>query len=366
MTQNQDFFKTITPISLSSSPDYSGIATSHIAAGNGIFTYAKTKLATKLVKDTNYTINEDLPKLESYIEFNKDLPKIPLEAFYSMLAFYKIIYDKDQTEAQMNFYWNEHNISELKFDNTTIKLDEIKGLKDWGNGLISYVPVQINSAALTSVDDDPIYTELRQQMMPFVETHSHNTMAAFKSSTDEANSYADELQLVIGHITSDKFDFYNWVTIRGKQYDNLDKDIVEQIVELPDEYNNLSLDDLPTIPEEWIDQHSKNKGIKFKHEFDKMDYDYHYADYMYKQANYNYDDDFEPYDDRYKNHSNLNNDNPKQHVSSSFTNSVQEDQNQSLAPEQNKKSLVQKLKSVLPLEKFTMIKNKVKNKIKKG
>ena len=202
--------------------------------------------------------------------------------------------------------------------------------------------------------------------MPFVETHSHNTMAAFKSSTDEANSYADELQLVIGHITSDKFDFYNWVTIRGKQYDNLDKDIVEQIVELPNEYNNLSLDDLPTIPEEWIDQHSKNKGIKFKHEFDKMDYDYHYADYMYKHANYNYDDDFEPYDDRYKNHSNLNNDNPKQHVSSSFTNSVQEDQNQSSAPEQNKKSLVQKLKNVLPLEKFTMIKNKVKNKIKKG
>lgn len=355
MTQNQDFFNTITPISLSSSPNYSGIATSHIVAGNGIFTYAKTKLATKCVRDTKYTINKDLPELESYITFNENLPKIPLEAFYSMLAFYKMIYDKDQTEAQMNFYWNEHNISELQLEDNSVKLNEIKGLKDWGHGLISYVPVQINSGALTSVDNDTVYDELRRQMMPFVETHSHNTMAAFKSSTDEANSYADELQLVIGRITSDQFDFYNWVTIRGKQYDNLDKDILEQIVELPKEYTNPSLDVLPSIPHEWIEQYSKYTAPKVKNQF----YNYNYEDYM--QDSYDYDNDFEPYDDRY----NYNNHNIKTDMES-FTNSVQEDQEQSSAPEQNKKSLKQKLKDVLPLGKFTTIKNKIKNKIKKG
>lgn len=364
MTQNQDFFNTITPISLSSSPNYSGIATSHIAAGNGMFTYAKTKLATKLVKESSYTINSDLPNLESYIEFNSILPKIPLDAFYSMLVFYKMIYDKDGTEAQMNFYWNENNIDELTVNDKKVSLNSIKGLKDWGNGIISYVPVQINSSALTRVDDDIIYQELRRQMMPFVETHSHNTMSAFKSGTDEQNSYSDELQLVIGHITSDAFDFYNWVTIRGKQYDHLDKDIIEQIVELPVEYINPSLNVLPKIPEEWIEQHTKAQPPKVKKQYfaqssiestqPYIDYDLNYEDYM--QNNNDYDNDYEPYDDVFK----------QNEVMESFTNSAQKDQNQSSASEPQKNSFIKKVKNFLHLEKFTTIKNKLKNKNKKG
>ena len=258
MTQQNDFFNTITPVSLSSSPNYSGLATSHIVAGNGIFTYAKTKLATKLVKESEYIINPDLPELESYVKFNEALPKIPLDAFYMMLAFYRKVYDQDGTEAQMNFYWNENNVDSLVLtDGSEIALSDIKGLRQWNNQLISYVPKQVNSGALTKVDNDEIYELLRQQMMPFVETHSHNTMAAFKSSTDENNSYADELQLVVGHITSHEFDFYNWVTIRGKQIDHLDNNILSQVIELPDTYRNPDLKELPEIPEEWMNQHSK-------------------------------------------------------------------------------------------------------------
>lgn len=255
METNQ-FFDQLTPVSLSSNPNYNGMATAHIVAGNGIFTYANTKLGWKIVQDTNYTFNENLPHLENEIHFNKDLPKIPLEAFNTMIAFYKGIYDRYKTEAQMNFYWNEHNIDELTVEdaNATIQLDQIVGLKQWGNGLVSYVPVQRNSPGLTSTND-PIYHALRSQMMPFVETHSHNTMAAFKSGTDEANSYSDELQLVIGHITSDEYDFYNWVTIRGEQHDNLERSIVEQIVELPETFENKEMSEYPEVPEEWYGQH---------------------------------------------------------------------------------------------------------------
>lgn len=250
-----NFFDQLTPVSLSSNPNYEGMATAHIVAGNGIFTYAKTKLGWKIVKDTNYTFNENLPKLDNQIEFNKSLPKIPLEAFNMMLAFYKGIYDRYKTEAQMNFYWNENGVSEIEVENAIINIDNIPGLKKWNNNLISYVPVQRNSAALTSTQD-PIYDALRSQMMPFVETHSHNVMSAFKSGTDEANSYSDELQLVIGKITSDEFDFYNWVTIRGEQHDNLELSIVKQIVELPETFKNKSMEELPSIPEEWYAQHT--------------------------------------------------------------------------------------------------------------
>lgn len=305
--QNQDFFNTITPISLSSSPNYNGIATSHIVGGNGIFTYAKTQLAEKCIKETDYTINPDLPKVEQYIKFNEHLPKIPLEAFYSMLAFYKRVYEQDGTEAQMNFYWNKDVLNEIEVDGMMYNLDAISGLKDWGKGLISYVPVQENSGALTTTDD-PIYQALREQMMPFVETHSHNVMAAFKSGTDEKNSFADELQLVIGNITSSDFDFYNWVTIRGKQIDNLEEDIIKQIVELPDTFENKSLDKLPSIPDEWMQNHSK---MVYKSKVLSGDEEY-YNKYIKDQENL-----FDEEEDKYENETS--------HILDSFTNSERED-----------------------------------------
>lgn len=251
-----DFFNTITPVSLSSSPNYKGVASSYVVAGNGVFRYVKNLLTESLVKDTKYTINPDLPQLEQYINFNEELPRIPLEAFYSMLAFYKKVYEQDKTEAQMNFYWNKDALNVIEDEGVQYDLDAILGLKDWGNGLISYVPVQYNTPAHTSADDDPIYHALRNQLQPIVETHSHNTMAAFKSGEDERNSQFDELQLVIGHIDRPKFDFYNWITIRGKQVDNLENDIIQQLVDLPETFDNLSLDELPDVPQSWMNNHN--------------------------------------------------------------------------------------------------------------
>ena len=253
--------KNITALSYSDEPNYNGLINSTILAGNGIFNYAKTWLGEKLIMETDFVVNKTLPKLENNIKFSNELPKIPLEAFELMLAFYKGIYDKHGTEAQMNFYYNYNNLDEVhvKYDNqiditTTVKLSDIPCLKYWGNGLYSHIPVQKNSAGLTTTDD-PYYHALRTQMRPFVETHSHNTMSAFKSGTDESNSQQEGLQLVIGHITSDIYDFFNWVTIQGEQYDNLERYILEDIIELPKEFKNKSMEELPTVPEEYYKQH---------------------------------------------------------------------------------------------------------------
>lgn len=252
------------PLSYSDNPNYNGIIKSVIIAGNGTFEYEKTWIGERLVQENKYTVNPNLPHLSTSFKFDENLPKLPLEAFELMLAFYKGIYDKFETEAQINFYYNVDNLNEIVVNNEVLKLSEISCLKNWGNQLISYVPVQKNSGGLTTTSD-PIYEALRQQMKPYIETHSHNTMSAFRSGTDEDNSFYDGLQLVIGHITSDYYDFHNWVTIGGKQYENLELDIVRQIVELPDEFKNKSMDELPDVPEEYYNQHSTYKYIKPKY-----------------------------------------------------------------------------------------------------
>ena len=71
-------------------------------------------------------------------------------------------------------------------------------------------------------------------MIPWIETHSHNTMSAFRSGTDKENSYHDGLQLVFGKVTSNEIDFHSWVTIRQKQFDDLSADELNHLIDFPE------------------------------------------------------------------------------------------------------------------------------------
>ena len=67
----------------------------------------------------------------------------------------------------------------------------------------------------------------------FLETHSHNKMAAFCSSTDYANSQNDAVQLVFGKFLSDQIEMYNWITVSQKLQEGFGPNDLEKFVEFP-------------------------------------------------------------------------------------------------------------------------------------
>lgn len=171
-----------------------------------------------------------LPELAEEFKLNIDIPKVPLVAIKATLAFYRWTYETKRTEAQVNFYWNENNVD----------IPDIAGVKDWGNDIYSYTPIQQNTSVITVAGDDDNYHWFRENLVPFLETHSHHTMDAFMSGTDRDNSYIDGLQLVFGHITSPEIMMESWATNINTITTNVSQDLILQLVDFDtDEFQSL-------------------------------------------------------------------------------------------------------------------------------
>ena len=106
----------------------------------------------------------------------------------------------------------------------------------------------------------------------FLETHSHNSMEAFCSSTDYANSQNDAVQLVFGKFKADKIEMYNWITVSQKLQEGFGPNDLEKFVEFPSYTVNAAKKKLnfdftvlegvdETILKEWDKQVIKPKPI---------------------------------------------------------------------------------------------------------
>ena len=106
----------------------------------------------------------------------------------------------------------------------------------------------------------------------FLETHSHNSMPAFCSSTDYANSQNDAVQLVFGKFKGTHIEMYNWITVSQKLKEGFDAHVLEKFVEFPTYSVNTAEKKLnfdfsvlsgvdKTILEEWDKQVIKPKPI---------------------------------------------------------------------------------------------------------
>ena len=204
------------------------------------------------------------------------------------MKWYKDITDKNGEEAQVNFYLKSRKLGGAPQDGIykltyteedefgietekTVKLEDIPGLNFWNDDVFSYTPKQENSSHQTSTDD-PIYTALNQQYGMFLETHSHNSMPAFCSSTDYANSQNDAVQLVFGTFKGAHIEMYNWITVSQKLKEGFDVHVLEKFVEFPTYSVNTAEKKLnfdfsvlsgvdETILEEWDKQVIKPKPI---------------------------------------------------------------------------------------------------------
>lgn len=209
-----------------------GLIKTTILAGNGIFEKQKSWIGESVKQVSDYKF-AGLPAMEETISVtSEDLPKIPAEAIRYVIKWYHDTTKSTGKEAQINFY-NAKGKRTLNVNGVEKNLEDIKGVHFWTDELFSYTPKQDNSGALTAVDNDDVYDALNKYICMYVETHSHNSMQAFASGTDLANSKVDGLQLVFGQFNTNTVQMHTWITVRGVTSQYVIPEIVEHFVEMP-------------------------------------------------------------------------------------------------------------------------------------
>lgn len=209
-----------------------GLIKTTILAGNGIFEKQKSWIGESVKQVSDYKF-AGLPEMEETISVtSEDLPKIPAEAIRYVIKWYHDTTKSTGKEAQINFY-NAKGKRTLNVKGVEKNLEDIKGVHFWSDELFSYTPKQDNSGALTAVDNDDVYDALNKYIGMYVETHSHNSMQAFASGTDLANSKVDGLQLVFGQFNTSTVQMHTWITVRGVTSQYVIPEIVEHFVEMP-------------------------------------------------------------------------------------------------------------------------------------
>lgn len=279
-----------------------GLFKTTIIAGNGIFEEKESWIGRSLKQKSDYQFT-GFPNLEENYTIAEltDLPKIPQEALLAVVKWYRDITLKNDNEAQVNFYQTKGKELEVSVEGVMTPLSQIPGYTKWSDDIFSYTPKQTNSKASTKAKD-PIYDALNRRFGFFVETHSHNSMSAFRSGTDEANSDFDALQLVFGKLNTENIEFFNWITVRELQIENVGDDQLSKFLEIP-EYSldakgkrllSSELVDSATYPKDW-DAQVKNVTPKTYSKFTKPYYLNNYLDNYYKQGVFDFEvaNDFE-------------------------------------------------------------------------
>lgn len=268
-----------------------------IFAGNGIFEKMNSWLGTAIKRVDEYELGKEFPDMEESVEiYNKKFDEIPRKALLSVVKWYRYVTEKTGDEAQINFYRLKGRSKIFYIEDKKYNLDDIDGIDFWSEDIFSYVPLQHNSGALTEVaKEDEFYNRLNEVYGLYVETHSHNSMNAFRSGTDEKYSYNDGLQLVFGKLNTKNIEMYSWACVRGLQKAGLSKeelgcffdvsdlvynDTVKKIIFNSEEITDTDED--IELFEKWNKQVIKKPEIKYpSYNFGKY-YDYgKYKDYDY-------------------------------------------------------------------------------------
>lgn len=132
------------------------------------------------------------------------VPKIPFKYYQMTLDFYKEVNEIHGTEASVLFYWNANDV-EIPADL----------MEEYGSGIIQdgklivIAPKQTNSTSLSEFVETvyvegtpkkvltPMLDWLEKNTVCIAETHSHNTMSAFWSPTDNDNERHSRLRLFV-------------------------------------------------------------------------------------------------------------------------------------------------------------------------
>ena len=214
-----------------------GILKTVVAAGNGVYDIVPSKygFSIKTQGEGGSCLGAAYASLSDgcFITENP-APKIPRKALETVIEWYKRITAKNGEEAQVVFYWNQYQKDVIEDDEgNEVALKDIPGVYFWTDEIFSYTPKQNNSGALTSVAlEDEWYDIFNRKFGMYVETHSHNSMDAFASGTDEENSANDGFQLVFGRLDQPEFVMYSWMTMNRIMKLGMSADELAKIMEI--------------------------------------------------------------------------------------------------------------------------------------
>ena len=195
-----------------------GILKTVIAAGNGMYDVIPSKygFSIKSQGGDGSCLGAAYASLaEGCFVTENPAPKLPRKAVETVIEWYKRITAKNGEEAQVVFYWNQYKKDVIADDEgNEVALKDIPGVYFWTDEIFSYTPKQYNHGSLTEVaPEDEWYDIFNRQFGMYVETHSHNSMDAFASTTDEENSANDGFQLVFGKLDQQQLVMYSWMTM---------------------------------------------------------------------------------------------------------------------------------------------------------
>lgn len=148
---------------------------------------------------TSYLEDIDVHLLDEGQEgFELAVPKIDYKYWYMIWSFYRDVERDYGTEAAVLIYWDDKGIGKEGIPENL--LDEYgEGLYIEGKLLI-YVPRQENTKTSTVYNGDALRNWLSNNMSVYMDTHSHNSMEAFFSGTDDANETRYQLYAVYGRV----------------------------------------------------------------------------------------------------------------------------------------------------------------------
>lgn len=238
----------------------------YVMVQNGIFKITRNDAILNKVRLADLTTDFKIPLLKSVEEgFEYILPKIPFKHYLNILDFFKAVHEKDRTEASCMIYYN-HTEEDLVIPEEFKETAE-KGLVVDGKWLV-YAPIQVNSSGLTDFTGDALDSWLRDNSTKVIECHSHHTMDAFWSGTDNANQKENMFYGVFGHInTEDKF-LLKAIANDGKLFNHLD---VTTLFEFPHVLLTKEVQDLPEDLESAIDERNSRKLVKYTGKFNRLD-----------------------------------------------------------------------------------------------
>ena len=143
-----------------------------IMDGEGVKRVEKNKIGI-FIEETN-----EVPILEKMeVGFEMALPRIPVEILLQIVSFFEAVYEKHQSEAIVQVFWNEET-----------------------KKYFMYIPEQSVSGASCDYERN---TDLERKHLLVFTIHSHAGMGAFFSGTDDKDEMESKLFGVMGKIDTE-------------------------------------------------------------------------------------------------------------------------------------------------------------------
>lgn len=196
----------------------------YVFQGNGVY----EKRINKLGNFVTCIFEANIPGLKSDMEegWELNVPKIPASLLGTAISFFRSIQNKYSSEVFLQFYYD------FKDESYTI-----------------HCPKQTVSGASVRYINDEIFEDPNKILV--FEIHSHSTMGAFFSSTDDNDEKADRFYGVVGKVN----DFFPEVKMRLSVGGRTSDIEVADIFDLDEEMYHIE-----NFPEDWNNRIEENKN----------------------------------------------------------------------------------------------------------